>query len=73
MQKDDNKVLKAMADGWKTYGTGYWPSIVINDRTYRGDLVPDSVLNAICAGYTTMPNFCRKFEEELAEGHRIEP
>lgn len=72
-QKDDNKVLKAMSESWKQYGTGYWPSIVINDKTYRGDLVPDSVLNAICAGYTSMPPFCKKFEEQLAEGHRIEP
>lgn len=68
MQKDENKVLKTMAEGWKKYGTGYWPSIVINERTYRGDLVPDSVLNAICAGYNSMPQFCKKFEEELAEG-----
>jgi len=50
-QKADNLVLKGEAVGWKKYGSGYWPSVVINDRTYRGDLVPDNVLNAVCAGF----------------------
>jgi hypothetical protein len=58
MDKDDNTILSADAEGWKKYGSGYWPSIVINDRTYRGDLVPDSVLNAICSGFTAPPAFC---------------
>jgi hypothetical protein len=52
MQKDDNKLLKTDAESWRAYGSAYWPSVVINDRTYRGDLVPDNVLNAICAGFT---------------------
>ena len=51
MKKDDNRILKEMAADWKKYGTGYWPSIVINDRTYRGDVVPVNVLNALCAGF----------------------
>jgi hypothetical protein len=54
-QKDDNSILRQEADGWKQYGTGYWPSIVINDRTYRGDLVPDNVFNALCAGFNEEP------------------
>lgn len=58
MSKDDNRVLKEESDAWRKYGTAYWPSIVINDRTYRGDLVPDSVLNAICAAFSTKPSFC---------------
>ena len=64
--KDDNRVLKDNSDTWRKYGTAYWPSIVINDRTYRGDLVPDSVLNAICAAFSTKPSFCVQFEEQLA-------
>lgn len=30
MYKDDNVYLKADLQLWKTYGHGYWPSIVIN-------------------------------------------
>lgn len=55
-EMDDNRVLSEEANVWKQYGTGYWPSIVINDRTYRGDLVPDSVLNAICSGFANEPS-----------------
>lgn len=49
--QDENRVLKEESEVWKKYGTGYWPSIVINDRTYRGDLVPDNVFNALCSGF----------------------
>lgn len=62
----DNRVLKEDAQQWRTLGAGYWPSIVINNRTYRGDLVPDSVFNAICAGYTTEPAACKKFKIEAS-------
>lgn len=49
---DDNTVLRQESEKWKKYGTGYWPSVVINDRTYRGDLVPDNILNAICSAFS---------------------
>jgi hypothetical protein len=58
-QKDDNRMLREESESWKQYGTGYWPSIVINDRTYRGDLVPDSVFNALCAGFNEEPAVCK--------------
>jgi hypothetical protein len=62
--RDDNIVLKQEAEIWKKYGSGYWPAVVINDRTYRGDLVPDNVLNALCAGFSIEPKVCQKFKEE---------
>jgi hypothetical protein len=61
---DDNKVLRENDRQWKVYGSGYWPSVVINNRTYRGDLVPDSVLNAICSAFSTEPSSCKKFKQE---------
>lgn len=69
--KDDNKLLKADTESWKAYGSAYWPAVVINDRTYRGDLIPDNVLNAICASFTTEPDYCKKFKQE--EGMVGEP
>jgi hypothetical protein len=60
--QNDNTVLREDAQQWRALGTGYWPSIVINNRTYRGDLVPDNVFNAICAGYTSEPSACKKFK-----------
>lgn len=61
-EKDDNKLLKSDSEAWKQYGSAYWPAVVINDRTYRGDLVPDNLLNALCAGFTTEPDYCKKFK-----------
>lgn len=61
---DDNKILRESFKQWNTYGSGYWPSVVINNRTYRGDLVPDGVLNALCSAFQTEPSSCRKFKQE---------
>jgi len=44
MQKDDNTILRNDVAAWKKYGHGYWPSVVINERTFRGDLTPDNVM-----------------------------
>jgi hypothetical protein len=64
MQKDDNKIFKEEAEKWKEYGSAYWPAIMINSRTYRGDMVPDNVFTAICAAFTEEPDYCRSFREE---------
>ena len=45
---------------WKDYGTNIYPSIVINQKTYRGQIEPLSVFNAICAGFTEPPDQCLK-------------
>ena len=45
---------------WKEYGTNIYPSIVINQKTYRGQIEPMSVFNAICAGFTSPPDQCLK-------------
>lgn len=36
-------------------GTGTFPSIVINNKTYRGTIEPLSVYNALCAGFKNPP------------------
>ena len=45
---------------WKQYGTNIYPSIVINQKTYRGQIEPLSVYNALCAGFTDPPEQCYK-------------
>ena len=37
-----------------------FPSIVINNSTYRGQIETNAVFNAICAAFTDPPKFCRK-------------
>jgi hypothetical protein len=63
-QKDDNHILKEEAQKWKAYGSAYWPSIVINDRTYRGDMVPDNVVTALCSAFSIEPPYCLQFKQE---------
>ena len=45
---------------WAKYGSNLFPSIVINNSTYRGQLETNAVFNAICAAFTTPPKICRK-------------
>lgn len=56
--KDDNMYLRDMAKEWKKYGTHLYPSLVINDVTFRGQLNPDNVFEAICAGFDDVPDGC---------------
>lgn len=60
-QKDDNKILKGESEKWKAYGSAYWPSVVINERTFRGDMVPDNVVSALCSAFQEEPDYCRQF------------
>lgn len=45
---------------WKEYGTNIYPSVVINKKTYRGQIEPLSVYNALCAGFKNPPDQCLK-------------
>jgi len=49
---------------WKDYGTLYWPSITIDKLTFRGDLTPENILEAICASLANKPDICFRFYEE---------
>lgn len=53
-----NRIIDSEIDYWKTYGAGIYPSLVINNRTYRGQLESLAVFNAICAGFANPPPFC---------------
>jgi hypothetical protein len=56
--KTNNTIIDAEIDYWKTYGAGIYPAVVINNRTYRGQLETLAVFNAICAGFETAPFMC---------------
>jgi hypothetical protein len=46
-----NSMIEEEISYWKTYGTGIYPSLVINNRAYRGQLESLAVFNALCAGF----------------------
>jgi hypothetical protein len=45
---------------WAKYGTSLFPSIVINNQTYRGQIETQAVMNAICAGFQKPPKMCKR-------------
>jgi hypothetical protein len=61
---NDNSILKENSQMWKEYGTLYWPSITIDKLTFRGDLTPENILEAICASLANKPDICFRFYEE---------
>lgn len=59
--KDDNKILREMLFEWNNLGSHLYPSVVINNITFRGQLNPYNVFEAICAGYKDTPSQCINF------------
>jgi hypothetical protein len=58
---DDNKILRDMLFEWNNLGSHLYPSVVINNVTFRGQLNPYNVFEAICAGYKDTPSECINF------------
>lgn len=57
--KTSNSIIDEEIEYWKTYGSGIYPAIVINNRTYRGQLESLAVFNGICAGFANPPSMCQ--------------
>jgi hypothetical protein len=56
----NNTLIDEDIDYWMKYGSGLFPSIVINNSTYRGQLETQQVMNAICAGFKDPPKMCKR-------------
>lgn len=61
---DDNKILRQMLNDWNAYGHHLYPSVVINDVTFRGQMNPFNVFEAICAGFKDLPKECSDWLKE---------
>jgi hypothetical protein len=57
---------------WAKYGTNLFPSIVINNSTFRGQLETQAVFNAICAGFKDAPRECKTVLQTFDVGHNVE-
>lgn len=62
--KQDNTALAEEKQYWNDYGAHFYPSIVINNRTYRGSFEPEAVFNSICAGFKSPPKICHTFDQK---------
>ena len=56
--------MRANADQWIEYGTLFWPSVVINKSTFRGDITPENVVEDLCAYFKRKPKVCLDFYKE---------
>jgi|DEB0MinimDraft_12_1074336.scaffolds.fasta_scaffold17197_2 hypothetical protein len=69
-----NSMIDKDLDYWAKYGSALFPSVVINNSTYRGQLETQEVMNAICAGFADPPKMCKRIlndadiENDLAVG-----
>lgn len=55
-----NEMIESEIKYWKEFGTTVYPSVVINKKTYRGQIEPLAVYNALCAGFKDPPPQCLK-------------
>lgn len=56
---DENTLFKYERDRWQDYGVAFYPSLMINNQTYRGDLEAQPVFQALCAGFVEPQEECR--------------
>ena len=54
----DNALLREEQRLMTNSGAYYYPMMLINNQTYRGDLEAPEVFNAICTGMTVKPPVC---------------
>lgn len=64
MKTSDNELLEENSRAWKEYGTLYWPSITINQKTFRGDITAENILEDICANLSIKPKVCLDFYKD---------
>ena len=55
----DNFVLAEEKQKWISKGISYFPVMFINNFVFRGDIEPDEVLTALCAGFAEPPDKCQ--------------
>jgi len=57
-----NSLLQKEVNSFNERGIIVWPAVIINNYTYRGDLIPAKhVFEAICESYDEMPTPCTDY------------
>jgi|TARA_B110000305_G_C19194502_1_gene518185 hypothetical protein len=59
-----NTLIEKEMKYFDKYGQRYiFPSVTINNMTYKGQLEIEAVMNAICAGFKKAPGVCQQLLE----------
>ena len=64
-EKAQNFPLAWEKQQWIQLGISYFPVMLINDFTFRGDLEADEVLTALCAGFKEPPEKCNELLKQV--------
>lgn len=60
--KKTNEILKKERDAFVKAKVPFWPAIIINHQTYRGNMEDmESVFDAICSGFDEEPRICETY------------
>eukprot|EP01017_Pseudomicrothorax_dubius_P025019 TRINITY_DN2666_c0_g2_i4.p1 TRINITY_DN2666_c0_g2~~TRINITY_DN2666_c0_g2_i4.p1 ORF type:complete len:467 (-),score=91.83 TRINITY_DN2666_c0_g2_i4:111-1511(-) len=60
--RSDNDKLEKERELFKNMNIPFWPALIINQVTYRGNLEdPEEVFDAICASFTKAPEICELY------------
>ena len=62
--ESENDLLASFKEQWLSYGSHFYPAMVINGKTFRGRLTPYNAFEAMCAAYKHEPKRCRKWQEK---------
>lgn len=57
--EDLNAVLRDNQAKWLEHGTHLYPGLVINGETFRGQVNPDNIMEAVCESFKEMPKYCK--------------
>jgi len=60
----DNNLLKNERNELIKAGIFFFPAVIVNSQTMRGDIEPLEVLQAICAGFQATPSTCTDLLED---------
>mmetsp|Transcript_16900 Transcript_16900/g.25999 ORF Transcript_16900/g.25999 Transcript_16900/m.25999 type:complete len:272 (-) Transcript_16900:280-1095(-) len=59
----ENLVLQKHASKWLALGTHLYPSLTVNDKSFRGRLTPKNVFEAFCASFVDEPKRCLNWQK----------
>lgn len=58
---DDNKILSKERQMMYERSIYFYPSFIINNTTFRGDMEVEEIVVALCAGFQTKPQYCADY------------
>ncbi|CAG9316295.1 unnamed protein product [Blepharisma stoltei] len=59
----DNEILKNEKEKFARAGFFFYPTVVINNQTYKGDLKPEFIMTTLCEGFKDEPKVCKDFRQ----------